>query len=203
MMGAWASSPKTGTSSGPVAAVRWMEPEPPSDASLAERARAGDRAAFEHLHQRFARTVHGLLLAHVPPNDADDLVQEVFLSAWRRLETLRDVERVGAWLLAIARNAALAIGRRARTPELVPAPELLSSAAASRPPQATADGAEILGLMRELPEAYRETLALRLVEGLSGPEIAAATGLTHGSVRVNLHRGLQLLRERLRQEGYA
>src|SRR5262245_1989423 len=138
------------------AASRRMEDEPPSDAALAEQARAGDRAAFERLHERFARTVHGLLLAHVAPHDADDLLQEVFLSAWRRLESLREVERVGPWLLAIARNAALGVARRARTPELIAEPERLASAPASKPPQATADGAEILGLMRELPEAYRE-----------------------------------------------
>jgi len=48
-----------------------------------------------------------------------------------------------------------------------------------------------------LPETYRETLILRLVEGMTGPEIATRTGLTHGSVRVNLHRGMQQLRAKL------
>ncbi len=54
--------------------------------------------------------------------------------------------------------------------------------------------ATILNAIRSLPDAYRETLVLRLVEGMTGPEIAALTGLTHGSVRVNLHRGMQQLR---------
>ena len=52
--------------------------------------------------------------------------------------------------------------------------------------------------IRSLPEAYRETLVLRLVEGMTGPEIAARTGLTAASVRVNLHRGMKMLRERTR-----
>ncbi|HKB16102.1 MAG TPA: sigma factor-like helix-turn-helix DNA-binding protein, partial [Planctomycetota bacterium] len=65
------------------------------------------------------------------------------------------------------------------------------------------DGAEVLRFLRTLPEAYRETLAMRLVEGMSGPQIAAASGLTHGSVRVNLHRGMKLLRARLREEGWS
>jgi RNA polymerase sigma-70 factor (ECF subfamily) len=56
---------------------------------------------------------------------------------------------------------------------------------------------QILQAIRSLPDAYRETLILRLVEGMTGPEIAARTGLTHGSVRVNLHRGMQQLRELL------
>src|SRR5260370_18611328 len=57
----------------------------------------------------------------------------------------------------------------------------------------------ILGVVRGLPEAYREPLILRLVEGMTGPEIAARTGLTHGSVRVNLYRGMQLLRVKLNE----
>jgi RNA polymerase sigma-70 factor (ECF subfamily) len=55
----------------------------------------------------------------------------------------------------------------------------------------------VLGEIRSLPDAYRETLTLRLVEGMTGPEIAALTGLTEGSVRVNLHRGMKQLRDRL------
>jgi RNA polymerase sigma-70 factor (ECF subfamily) len=55
----------------------------------------------------------------------------------------------------------------------------------------------VLAHLRKLPPAYRETLALRLIAGLTGPQIAAATGLTHASVRVNLCRGMALLRESL------
>jgi DNA-directed RNA polymerase specialized sigma24 family protein len=54
--------------------------------------------------------------------------------------------------------------------------------------------AAMLDAVMSLPDAYRETLILRLVEGMTGPEIAARTGMTHGSVRVNLHRGMEQLR---------
>jgi len=73
---------------------------------------------------------------------------------------------------------------------------------AARPRERQAEAAEAaqaLAAIRSLPEAYRETLMLRLVEGMSGDEIAERTGLTSGSVRVNLHRGMQLLREALGQ----
>ena len=60
-----------------------------------------------------------------------------------------------------------------------------------------AEAAEVLRILQDLPEAYRETLAMRLVEGMTGPEIAERTGLKHGSVRVNLSRGMDLLRQRL------
>ena len=55
----------------------------------------------------------------------------------------------------------------------------------------------VLDLIRRLPEAYRETLIMRLVEGMTGPEIARQTGLTPDSVRVNLCRGMKMLRESL------
>ena len=56
--------------------------------------------------------------------------------------------------------------------------------------------------LRSLPDVYKETLTMRLVESMTGPEIAAATGLTAGSVRVNLCRGMSLLRELLEKEGW-
>ena len=65
----------------------------------------------------------------------------------------------------------------------------------------SAEAAEALEAIRALPEAYRETLVLRLVEGMTGPEIAARTGLQPASVRVNLHRGMKLLREKLGTKG--
>ena len=63
------------------------------------------------------------------------------------------------------------------------------------------DAERTLAAIRGLPEAYRETLMLRLAEGLTGPEISARTGLTPGSVRVNLHRGMTLLRTALASGG--
>jgi len=60
-----------------------------------------------------------------------------------------------------------------------------------------------MATIRTLPDAYRETLVLRLVEGMTGQEIAERTGLTPASVRVNLHRGMKQLRERLTGDNHA
>ena len=60
-----------------------------------------------------------------------------------------------------------------------------------------AEARNVLAAIRTLPDAYRETLVMRLCEGMSGPEIAEVTGLEPGSVRINLHRGMKLLREKL------
>lgn len=149
-----------------------------------------DRAAFAELYALYARMVHGVLLARVSRTDVDDLVQDVFLHAMQRLPELRQPEAFGGWLAAIARHRAVDHFRRAMP--TVDLPDNL--------PAAQVDGTRamaVLAAIRSLPEAYRETLTLRLVEGMTGPEIALRTGLTDGSVRVNLHRGMKLLRERL------
>jgi len=168
------------------------------DHSLVRAARDGDRAAFGCLYDRYARMVHGILLARVPPREVDDLVQEVFLLALRQLHGLRDVSRFAAWLGTITRNRANDYFRKAIPDAKVTEP-VDENPVESRTTNNAVDqeAAMILSVVRGLPEPYREPLILRLVEGMTGPEIAARTGLTHGSVRVNLYRGMQLLREKL------
>ena len=184
------------------AVTAWAATEPREEDSLVSAARGGDRAAFGRLYDRYARMVHGILLARVPPREVDDLVQEVFLSALRQLHALREISRFGAWLATITRNRANDYFRRAIPDEKVTEP-LLENQPESRSTDHAAEqeSAMILAVVRALPETYREPLILRLVEGMTGPEIAARTGLTHGSVRVNLYRGMQLLRERLGESG--
>jgi len=187
-------------------------PEVSEDAMLVRAARDGDRAAFGRLYDRYARMVHGVLLAKVPHSEVDDLVQDVFMMALRRLSTLRETGSFGAWLVAITRNLANDYYRRSAPEDLLTddPPENNIEQANSVPPTLRNnregwgshtceqdEAAAILDAVRSLPDAYRETLILRLVEGMTGPEIAARTGLTHGSVRVNLHRGMQQLRAKL------
>ena len=166
---------------------------PESDSELVKAARLGDHRSFDSLYARYSRMVHGILLSRVPSSEAEDLVQDVFFAAWRRLATLRDSNAFGGWLAMIARNRAADYHREAR-PTLALPDELASS----NPPHLEA--ASVLETIRSLPEAYRETMILRLVEGMTGPEIAVQTGLTPDSVRVNLHRGMKLLRAALGME---
>lgn len=173
-------------------------PAPEDDSALVHAAREGDRSAFGGLYAKYARMVHGVLLARVPAGDVDDLVQDVFLRAMPRLRDLRDVRKFGPWLCTIARNMASDFYRQTK-PIAEVTQSLLEDEVESQPAGSVSDAeaAMILECARQLPDAYRETMILRLVEGMTGPEIAARTGLTPGSVRVNLHRGMQRLREKL------
>ena len=77
------------------------------DESLIAAAAQGDRGAFGELYSRYARMVHGILLARVPAGDAEDLVQDVFMCAMRQLRVLRTAAAFRGWLAAIARNRAI------------------------------------------------------------------------------------------------
>jgi RNA polymerase sigma-70 factor, ECF subfamily len=163
------------------------------DRETVARVLGGDRHAFGPLFERYAPMIHGLLLARVSEPEADDLVQDVFECALEKLGSLRDPEAIGAWLAQIARNRAIDAKRAVKRTE--PLHDDIPSDSPS--PSVRLEARRILDVIRSLPEAYRETLVLRLVEGMSGPEIAAQVGMTSESVRVNLHRGMKMLRERL------
>lgn len=155
-------------------------------------AQAGRREAFDLLVRHFASMVHGVLLAHAPRTEVHDLLQDVMLKAWQSLPGLREPLTFGSWLATLARHRAMDFQRR-RKPEVSIDALDMADVRSGR----DAEAVRILELIRTLPEAYREPLILRLVEGLTGPEIADRTGLSHGSVRVNLHRGFELLRTKL------
>jgi RNA polymerase sigma-70 factor (ECF subfamily) len=168
------------------------EPAEPDDAALVAAAKRGERAAFGALYHRHARLVQAVLLARVPRDGVDDLLQDVFLQAMNRISSLRDGAAFPGWIATIARRRAADWRRRRRDTV-----ELREDMPAESHEQERAEAEEAIAAIAALPEAYRETLMLRFVAGLDGPEIAMRTGLTHGSVRVNLHRGTALLRERL------
>src|SRR5207244_57099 len=133
-------------------------------ARLVRGAQRGDRVAFAELYQRFTRMVHGIVLARLARpgrNEVDDVVQDVFMTALERILDLREPAAFGGWLAAIARHRATDHSRRQSLTEAlvndVPSPK------ASDRLEAIA----ILDAIRSLPEAYNETLVLRLVEGMS------------------------------------
>jgi RNA polymerase sigma-70 factor (ECF subfamily) len=183
---------------------------PQDDVPLVLAAQDGDAASFDSLYRRHARFVHGVLIGRATREDVEDLVQEVFLAAWRQLATLREPAAFGGWVVTIARHLRIDHARRQRPQQSLDTGTTTHGDGAVRDEPASvahvhgdADALQqleahrALDAIRTLPDAYRETLGLRLIEGMTGPEIARRTGLTPDSVRVNLCRGMKLLRQAL------
>jgi RNA polymerase sigma-70 factor (ECF subfamily) len=164
----------------------------PDVAGWVVAAQNGSSEAFHRLHHRFVALVHGVLLSRFRPTVAEEMTQECFLIAFQKLRQLRDPDKFAPWIVAIARRVDAGEERHKHLTD-----ESEETVDPSTNPEAAIDAATVLSAIRRLPDAYRETLVLRLVEGMSGPEIAQATGLSPDSVRVNLHRGMKKLREAL------
>ena len=158
---------------------------------LVRAAQAGDRSAFAELYFRYEPMVRSIALSRLPREDAADLVQETFVRALHRLATLRNPDSFRPWIAVIARNAARDLERERATARCEEEP----SRRGTQHDEMEARAA--LRAIRMLPKTYRTTVTMRLMQGMSGPEIADRTGLSPGSVRVNLHRGMKLLRTRL------
>src|SRR5881396_1637094 len=128
--------------------------EQPVEVMLVKAVLDGERDRFARLYEMYAPLVHGILLARVPRDEVDDLVQDIFLHALKKLHTLRDPRAFAPWIAMIARNRAMDFHRRSR--ETVEVTEDLRSTDSS-----VSKAREILEMIRGLPEAYRETLVLR------------------------------------------
>jgi RNA polymerase sigma-70 factor (ECF subfamily) len=175
-----------------------------TETALVERAKTGDRAAFEELVRRSSRLVFArLYLETGSRHRAEDLLQETLLRAFKSLRKLTDAANFRAWLLTIAHNAAIDASRRKR-----PQPAGDEPLAAMRDKSPSPDEAahredvrgKVLAALRSLPEEYRMPLALRYLTGADYESIGEQLGLTNGSLRGFLHRGLKMLRERLPEE---
>ena len=180
-----------------------------TDSLLAGRARDGNRAAFEELVRRTAKLVYARLYTDTgDAHRAEDLTQETYLKAFAAVGQLNDPDIFRPWLFSIARNVAADAARRASRVKRSAAVGSLAlvpdvPAAGPSPDGAAEDDearATVLAALRELPEEYRQPLTLRYIAGDDPAAIAARLGLSPGSVRGYLHRGLKLLRDRLPPE---
>jgi RNA polymerase sigma-70 factor (ECF subfamily) len=188
----------------------------PHDDSLLERLRAGDEKAFEELvraHGGRMLSVARRLLRD--PDDAQDAVQDAFLSAFRSLEKFEGSSRLSTWLHRIVVNAALMKLRTKRRKPETPIedllPRFLEDGHPASPPVAwklpadqAVERAQLSQLVRrridELPETYRTVLLLRDVEDLDTAETAEFLGIAPNAVKTRLHRARQALRTLLDAE---
>lgn len=177
---------------------------------LVRKAQRGDRLAFEELVRLTSRLLYArLYLDTGDPHRTEDLVQETYLAAYRSLGRLQEPSHLRSWLLAIAQNLVIDTARREHrrkrtAPERVPASALASVPGPEPPPEEQAERAEqrdrVLAVLRSLPEEYRLPLTLRYLAGADYETISIQLGLSNGSLRGLLHRGLKMLRARLEPE---
>ena len=182
-----------------------------ADAELVTRSQSGDRAAFGQLVHRTARLLFArLYLETADPHKAEDLVQETYLVAWRSIGQVTEPAGFRTWLLSVAHTVAIDAARREsrkkRTgPRLAgDATEVLAAVpdAAAVAPDEAADRDEqrrrVLAKLRELPEEYRQPIMLRYLAGADYDTIGRQLGLTNGSLRGLLNRGMARLREMMK-----
>lgn len=171
--------------------------------SLVRRARQGDQAAWEALYRAHARRLRQVSAALLGPQRdvADDLVHDAFLLAHAGIGRLRQPERFGPWLTTIVTHLTLQYLERTRRH---PAVSLDETPAADLPPEPndpadtdmpTLD--ELMNLVNELPEGYRQVFRLAVIEGLPHAEIGRRLGIAPHSSSSQLHRAKQLLRRLL------
>lgn len=197
----------------PYSATAVESPPPePGDEALAQRAAEGDESAFEALVTRFQGRVYRLARRLTgSEGDAEDVLQETFLQAYRGLASFRGEARFSTWLFRIATNSALMLNRRhARRPvesleEYAPRFDAGGRHALDEEALARAARAdEILDRRRlavharegigRLPEIYRTAFVLRDLEELPTAEVAAVLGIEAAAVRQRVHRARLLLR---------
>jgi RNA polymerase sigma-70 factor (ECF subfamily) len=158
--------------------------EAEADRRLVERAREGDEEAFGALVARYGQPVLSLCYAStLDAAEAEDLSQEVFVSAWRNLKRFRGESAFSTWLFALARNACIDRARRLRNRPQLGLPDGLADtrAAGGSPEQATLEA--IFVAARALSVPLRQALLLRDLQGLSYEEIAQVQGVPIGTVR--------------------
>ncbi len=189
-----------------------------TDLELLSAAQEGDYKAFEKIVIRYQERAYRLALSIVrSPEEAEEAVQDAFLTLFKSLDSFRGESSPGTWIYRIITNASLMRLRvRRRKPSLsiedlshevpqdaVESSPLLFSAAGewAQGPEKQALNTELGGALnsafREMPEKYRLILLLRDVEGLSNEEVATTLGLTVSTVKSRLHRSRNHMREKI------
>jgi RNA polymerase sigma factor (sigma-70 family) len=168
------------------------------DDALIRASRSGDRDAFAQIIERYQRAVYAVAFSGTRDRAlADDVTQDAFVIAWRRLAELRDTERLAAWLCGIARNVARDARRRHRRE--TPA-EIDDAAGAPTPLDAITDAETeriLAAALGEVPDVYREPLVLYYYEERSIDDVARSLGISTATTNKRLSRGRRYLADRV------
>jgi RNA polymerase sigma-70 factor (ECF subfamily) len=170
------------------------------DLALVERCRKGDLAAFEEIYRAHAPRLYSLMLRMLGnAADAEDLLQEVFLAAHRKLESFRGEAALGTWLYRLATNQCLDYlrSRAAKTGQLTSPidDEIgLADAGSRNIADRTVARMDLARALAQLPEGARAAFVLHDVEGLEHREVAEVLGVAEGTSKSQVHKARLKLR---------
>lgn len=171
-----------------------------SDEHLVLRVREGYREAFTQLIQKYDRIIYALAFQRLKHQvDAEDITHETFLRAWGSLTGLRNPKLFKSWLLKIASNLCNEVLRKKEQEKRVSKEVSYAQLTGLTGNDCGANELSytVLKIIDSLPEKYRLPLMLHLMEGMTVKEIAIRLGLAFETVRKQIYRGLQLLRQKL------
>lgn len=172
------------------------------DVAAIDAVLAGDRERFSELIERYKTAVYAVALGFTKePHRAEDLSQEVFVQAFSALKQLREKERFLPWLLQITRNKALRETKRNPGRREQPMLEDADPPAPKKDEKEQERNANVIGMIEQLPETYREVLRMKYQQGLSCKEIAKQEGVAIGTITSRLTRAVAILRTALGGQG--
>jgi RNA polymerase sigma-70 factor (ECF subfamily) len=175
-----------------------------ADLRLVERCRQGDLAAFEELYRAHSGRLYSLACRMLGnPADAEDLLQEIFLSAHRKLDSFRGEAALGTWLYRLGMNQILdhvrsRAGRAGQLTDGLDDVNVLADASGHRLADRAIDRIDLERALAELPEGCRAAFLLHDVEGLEHREVADVLGIAEGTSKSQVHKARLRLRGLLR-----
>jgi RNA polymerase sigma-70 factor (ECF subfamily) len=170
------------------------------DLALVERCRQGDLGAFEDVYKAHAGRLYGVALRMVGnPTDAEDMLQEIFLAAHRKLETFRGESALGTWLYRLAVNLCLdylrsRTGRAIQVTDPLDDEHGLSDVGSRGLAERTVTKMDLERALAQLPEGCRMAFVLHDVEGLEHREVAEIMGIAEGTSKSQVHKARLRLR---------
>ena len=175
-------------------------PSRQEDAALIERCRQGDLGAFEEIYRAHSRKIYGVLIRMLGNQaDAEDMLQDVFLAAHRKLESFRGESALGTWLYRLAVNLCLdylrsRTGRAIQMTDVIADEPSLPDAASHRLAERTVTKMDLERAMAQLPEGCRAAFVLHDVQGLEHREVGEVLGIAEGTSKSQVHKARLRLR---------
>jgi len=170
------------------------------DLALARRCAAGDADGFEELYRLYSPRLFGLAYRMVGPTEAEDLLQEIFLNAYRKIRLYKGESALGTWLFRLATNQCLdylrsRAGRSARVTESLDVEGVPPREGGHGPILGVIDRLDLERALIDLPPGCREVFVLYDVEGFEHREVGAMLGISEGTSKSQLHKARMRLRE--------